>query len=703
MQQSKDIKQPLISKGKKEKEDPEVDADIESNPKKPVKAVEKAKKNAKAAGTTWGDSDTIKDYGIFYTLKFALPLLWRGGCVVKLQLLVTILLTLAAKVLAVIHPIVLKFVIDDMTAGVAAYYLICLYIAVRIAAEGCNLSREISFASISASAEVHIASLVYNHIQNQSLRFHLSRQTGKIIRICSKGSQSFAQILRFALFVIGPLFLEIVLVIVSIGLFFPYWFVILIVICIVAYITDTYFVTEWRAKFFRRQNLKDNAYVQKATDSLLNFETVKYFNAERHEEERYYKALKEYSHENVATTNSMVILNLSQSFLVFVGLLLNLLLAAYMIETDTLRVGDFVLLNTYILQVYTPLNFLGSFWRWIRQAMVDVEQIFEILEVDDTIREIPKPKKAIKADGEIEFRNVSFAYEENTDKMIIDNISFKVEAGQSVAIVGATGAGKSTIMRLLYRFYDVQEGAILVDGQNIAELKIKELRAKIGIVPQDTVLFNETIKYNLAYGGVSDPAFKEMMEDPTRQEELMNRLRDVARKAQILDFIESKPKKFDEVVGERGLKLSGGEKQRVAIARALLKHTPIMLFDEATSALDTATEKEIQGAINNASKNATTLMIAHRLSTVRECDKIIVLKNGVIAEEGSHRELYQKGGEYRGLWDKQTQQEQREEKQKEEEQRRADEREKVLQERASMRKKKSSMNFMHRKHSQTGK
>lgn len=703
MQQSKDIKQPLISKGKKEKEDPEVDADIESNPKKPVEAVEKAKKNAKAAGTTWGDSDTIKDYGIFYTLKFALPLLWRGGCVVKLQLLVTILLTLAAKVLAVIHPIVLKFVIDDMTAGVAAYYLICLYIAVRIAAEGCNLSREISFASISASAEVHIASLVYNHIQNQSLRFHLSRQTGKIIRICSKGSQSFAQILRFALFVIGPLFLEIVLVIVSIGLFFPYWFVILIVICIVAYITDTYFVTEWRAKFFRRQNLKDNAYVQKATDSLLNFETVKYFNAERHEEERYYKALKEYSHENVATTNSMVILNLSQSFLVFVGLLLNLLLAAYMIETDTLRVGDFVLLNTYILQVYTPLNFLGSFWRWIRQAMVDVEQIFEILEVDDTIREIPKPKKAIKADGEIEFRNVSFAYEENTDKMIIDNISFKVEAGQSVAIVGATGAGKSTIMRLLYRFYDVQEGAILVDGQNIAELKIKELRAKIGIVPQDTVLFNETIKYNLAYGGVSDPAFKEMMEDPTRQEELMNRLRDVARKAQILDFIESKPKKFDEVVGERGLKLSGGEKQRVAIARALLKHTPIMLFDEATSALDTATEKEIQGAINNASKNATTLMIAHRLSTVRECDKIIVLKNGVIAEEGSHRELYQKGGEYRGLWDKQTQQEQREEKQKEEEQRRADEREKVLQERASMRKKKSSMNFMHRKHSQTGK
>jgi ATP-binding cassette subfamily B protein len=444
-------------------------------------------------------------------------------------------------------------------------------------------------------------------------------------------------------------------------------------------------------------NLKDNAYVQKATDSLLNFETVKYFNAEDHERDRYMKALQEYKVENVATTNSMVVLNISQSFLLFVGLLLNLLLGAYQIENGTFQVGDFVLLNTYILQVYGPLFFLGSFWRWIKQAMVDVDQIFEILEIEDKIPDPEHPQRLIRGDGEIEFKDVSFAYDKETEKMIIDNISFKVEAGKSVALVGATGAGKSTIMRLLYRFYDVREGQIFVDGQDISKLRITDLRSKIGIVPQDTVLFNDTLKYNLAYGGVSDPGFKEMMEDPSREDEYMNQLIDVAKKAQIYDFIVSRKNGFDELVGERGLKLSGGEKQRVSIARALLKRTPIMLFDEATSALDTATEKEIQGAINNVAKNATTLMIAHRLSTVKSCDTIIVLKNGVVHEQGSHSELYNKGGEYRSLWDKQTQQDERELQAKEDEKRRIEEREKVLQERASMRKKKSSLNFMNKK------
>jgi len=603
------------------------------------------------------------------------------------------MLTLSSKILSVVHPIILKFVIDTMTLGGSAYYLIMLYSIIRLGSEACNLTREASFASISASAEVHIASKVYNHIQNQSLKFHLSRQTGKIIRICSKGSQSFAMILKFTLFVMAPMFLEIGLIIVSIGFIFPYHFFILVIACISVYLVITFYVTEWRAKYFRRMNIKDNAYVQKATDSLLNFETVKYFNAEQHEQERYFKALQEYKTENIATLNSMVILNISQSFLIFVSLSLNLLLGAYMIDEGELRVGDFVLLNTYILQVYGPLFYLGSFWRWVRQAMVDVEQIFEILEVNSAIKEVPNPERAISGDGEVEFRNVSFAYEENTDKMIIDNISFKVEAGKSVALVGTTGAGKSTIMRLLYRFYDIREGAIYVDGQNIANMKITDLRSKIGIVPQDTVLFNDTIKYNLAYGGVNDPAFKQLIEDENRQEELIQRLKVVAQKAQILDFIESKEMGFEEVVGERGLKLSGGEKQRVSIARALLKRTPIMLFDEATSALDTVTEKEIQGAINNAAKHATTIMIAHRLSTVRQCDKIIVLKNGIIAEEGTHQDLYSKGGEYRNLWEKQTQQEDYETKQKEDEERRALEREKVLEERASMRKKRSSMNF----------
>eukprot|EP00344_Euplotes_crassus_P003749 CAMPEP_0197009346 /NCGR_PEP_ID=MMETSP1380-20130617/49761_1 /TAXON_ID=5936 /ORGANISM="Euplotes crassus, Strain CT5" /LENGTH=416 /DNA_ID=CAMNT_0042430535 /DNA_START=576 /DNA_END=1822 /DNA_ORIENTATION=- len=405
-------------------------------------------------------------------------------------------------------------------------------------------------------------------------------------------------------------------------------------------------------------------------------------------------ALQEYKIENVSTTNSMVVLNISQSFFLFLGLLLNLSLAAYMVDTGVFKVGDFVLLNTYILQVYAPLFYLGTFWRWIKQAMIDIEQIFEILEIDDTIKEDPHPQRAIKGDGRIEFKNVSFAYEEDTERMIIDNLSFTVEPGKSVALVGATGAGKSTIMRLLYRFYETREGQILIDGQDIRRLTVYELRQKIGIVPQDTVLFNDTLKYNLAYGGVSDPKFKQLMEDPDREEELLIKLRDVANKAQILDFIRGKEKQFEEVVGERGLKLSGGEKQRVAIARALLKKTPIMLFDEATSALDTVTEKEIQGAINDASKGVTSLMIAHRLSTIKKCDNIIVLKNGVICEQGNHNTLLAKEGEYKTLWDKQTQKEKIEKEEKEDIKRREEERAEILQNRASLRKKKSSMNFI---------
>ena len=690
-----DAKQPLLDKNTKAINDSAGEDDIEQQ-SKPSKKKESTQKRGKTKNQ-WGSDATIKDYGIFYTLRFILPILWKGDWVVKLQVIVTILLTFAAKVFAVIHPVILKLVIDAMSAGEAAYYLIVLYIIVRMCAEICQMSREISFASVSASSEVYIASLVYNHIQSQSLNFHLSRETGKIIRICSKGSQSFAQILRYSVFMIIPLFLEITLVVISCGLIFPFWFLFLIIICVVSYILDTFLVTEWRAKYFRRMNIKDNAYVQKATDSLLNFETVKYFNAERHEGDRYMKALQEYKIENVATTNSMVVLNISQSFFLFIGLLLNLTLGAYMLETGKFKVGDYVLLNTYILQVYAPLFYLGSFWRWIKQAMIDVEQIFEILEVDDKIKEVKFPQRAVKGDGEVEFKDVSFAYDKDTEKMVIEKISFKVEPGKSVALVGATGAGKSTIMRLLYRFYDVREGTILVDGQDISKMSIIELRSKIGIVPQDTVLFNDTLKYNLSYGGVNDPGFKQLMDDPSRNEELMERIKNVASKAQILDFIHGKAKQFEEVVGERGLKLSGGEKQRVSIARALLKSTPIMLFDEATSALDTSTEKEIQSAINAASKGVTTLMIAHRLSTIKQCDNIIVLKNGVICEQGTHFELYEKEGEYRALWDRQTQQDAREMREKEEERKRIDEREKVLEERASMRKKKSSMNFMNKR------
>lgn len=379
-------------------------------------------------------------------------------------------------------------------------------------------------------------------------------------------------------------------------------------------------------------------------------------------------ALQEYKKANIDVTKSLVVLNLSQTTIINIGLLLNLLLANYMIFQGVLLVGDFVMINTYILQVYGPLNFLGTMWRFVRQAMVDVENIFEIMDIDERIQEVPFPEKCFIKEGEIEFKNVCFNYDNDINgKMILDEISFTIPAKKRVAIVGATGSGKSTIMRLLYRFYNLIDGQILIDGQDISKLSLHDLRSNIAIVPQDCCLFNDTIKYNLAYGGVRDPAFSQMIDDPSKQDLLISQIDRAAKKAQIYDFIKTNEKEYDEIVGERGLRLSGGERQRVAIARALLKSSPIMLFDEATSSLDTVTEKEIQSAISEATENSTTLIIAHRLSTIRDCDKIIVLKNGMVIEEGTHDELYEKGGEYKALCDKQIQQEEIELKKKEEE------------------------------------
>lgn len=391
-----------------------------------------------------------------------------------------------AKVLNVCHPIILKFAIDALVAGDQIYYLVILYCVVKFAADLVNNLRETSFAKVSANAEVYIADKVYNHIQNQSLAFHLKRETGKIIRICSRGSQSFSQILRHTIFNIGPLFLELLLVVLIIGFFFPYWFFILVCLSIIAYMVDTFYVTEWRARYFKAMNTADNNYVQKATDSLLNFETVKYFNAEKHEEERYMEALKIYKKENIKATRSLVVLNISQNFVTNLGLLLNLLLANYMIVSGELIIGDFVLLNTYMLQIYAPLNFLGTMWRMIRQSMVDVEQIFELLDTDERIYNVKNPEQSRINQGEIEFKNVSFNYDNEKDgKMILDDVSFSIPSKSKVALVGATGSGKSTIMRLLYRFYNTVEGQIFVDGQDISKMKTSDLRSHIAIVPQD--------------------------------------------------------------------------------------------------------------------------------------------------------------------------------------------------------------------------
>lgn len=628
----------------------------------------------------WAETDS-QPKGIIYTLRFMLPFLWKGGFWIKFQVLITAMLIVGGKVLNVIHPVILKWLIDAFTAGENGYYLVISYVVVRFAADLVNNFREVTFANVAASAEVFIADKVFNHVQNLSLAFHLQRETGKIIRLCSRGSQSFAQILRMAIFQIIPLMIELGMVVVIIFNMFPWYFAVIVFGSIIMYLLVTYVVTEWRAKYFKEMNLKDQAYNQKATDALLNFETVKYFNAEKHEEERYMKALNDYKTSNVATTKSMVVLNLSQNIVVAAGFAANLIVASWQLNKGNISIGSFILINTYLLQVYQPLNFLGTFWRWIRQSMVDVEQIFELIEQEDVIKDEGDEVCQIKQ-GAIEFRDVCFKYSDvSEDPYIIEKLNFTVEAGQSVALVGATGSGKSTIMRLLYRFYSINCGQILIDGQDITNIQIKDLRDNIGIVPQDCVLFNDTIKYNIAYGAVKDEGFKRRLNDESNkaaEREVMKDIVDVSQKARIHGFVKDKPSEYYEKVGERGLKLSGGEKQRVAIARALLKSTPIMCFDEATSALDTQTEKKIQEAINEAAKGRTTLMIAHRLSTIKDCDKIIVLKNGVVHEQGSHDDLLSREGEYYTLWNRQSEKAELEQKEKKMEEEREAEREQLM-------------------------
>lgn len=388
---------------------------------------------------------------------------------------------------------------------------------------------------------------------------------------------------------------------------------------------------------------------------------MKYFNAEEHEEDRFEKALVNYKKKSIKVSLSLVGLNLSQAFIIAVGLALTMCMANYHLDID-LTVGGFILFVQYNQQIFTPLGFLGTLWRFIRQSMVDVEQILNLLKLDEKIPEVANPIPAqISANPKIEFRNVSFTYDEKLppeeQTTVIDNLSFTVEPGTSVGIVGQTGSGKSTIMRLLYRFYDIKQdsGQILIDGQDISQMKLRDLRNHIAIVPQDCVLFNDTILYNIAYGALNDPVITQMIDDPSKADELIEQIVPAAKRSSIHPLIMKTNLGYFARVGERGLKLSGGEKQRVAIARALLKKSPIMLFDEATSALDTETEKQVQEAINQVSAGSTSLIIAHRLSTVKDCDKIIVLKFGVIVESGTHEELLERpNGYYRTLWNKQS-------------------------------------------------
>jgi ATP-binding cassette subfamily B protein len=492
------------------------------------------------------------------------------------------------------------------------------------------------FAKVAMNAVRRLAMLTFEHVHLLSLRFHLERKTGGLTRVLERGRNAIETIVRMVLLQLAPTIVELVLIVAVLLLHFDWRYVAIIAATVICYMLFTWYATEWRINIRRRMNESDSDANAKAIDSLLNYETVKYFSAEQREAQRYNRSMTRYEDASVKAYVSLAVLNAGQAVIFTIGLTGAMALCAYGIERGTNTVGDFVMINAMMIQLYTPLNFMGMVYREVKQAIIDIEIMFSLLARKPEITDKPgAPPLQVRA-GTIRFENVSFAYE--PARPILANLSFDVAAGHTVAIVGPSGAGKSTISRLLFRFYDVTGGRILIDDQDIRDITQTSLRAAIGMVPQDTVLFNDTIRYNIRYGrwDASDADVEE-----------------AARQAQIDGFISGTPKGYETEVGERGLKLSGGEKQRVAIARTILKGPPILLLDEATSALDSHTEKDIQDELDRVAKNRTTLVIAHRLSTIVNADEILVLDHGAIIERGTHRELIARGGLYASMWNRQ--------------------------------------------------
>jgi len=580
------------------------------------------------------------------TLRSLLPYLWpKGRTDLRARVVLALIALAGAKAATVYAPFFYKDAVDalapegaESTAALIAVpvFLVLSYGAARILMVALAQIRDGLFARVGQSAVRAVALRTFQHMHALSLRFHLERRTGGLSRVIERGTKAIDFLLRFTLFNIAPTLIELVLVCGILAWVFDWRFAAVTGVTVSIYIWFTFTVTEWRTRFRRQMNDRDTEANTKAIDSLLNFETVKYFGNEEHEARRFDRSMEGYEAAAVKTATSLSLLNAGQAALFTVGLVAVMLMAGAGVADGTLTVGDFVMVNTFLLQLYQPLNLMGMVYREIRQALIDMETMFDLISIPPEIKDAPDAKPLQVKGGTIRFEGVHFSYD--NERQILKGISFEVPAGKTVALVGPSGAGKSTISRILYRFYDVAEGRVTIDGQNIFGVTQESLRHAIGIVPQDTVLFNDTIRYNIRYGrpGARD-------EEVTRAAEL----------AQIAGFIERLPQGMSSMVGERGLKLSGGEKQRVAIARTILKNPPILMLDEATSALDTETERDIQSALRGISRGRTTLVIAHRLSTVVEADEILVLAEGEITERGTHASLLASGGRYAAMWQNQ--------------------------------------------------
>lgn len=578
------------------------------------------------------------------TIKTLLPYLWpKNAKEMRIRVVIAMICLFLSKVANVYAPIIYKDVIDflspqDPTTAVlyVPAAMITGYGIVRTLSIVFGEIREAVFINVAQRAMRTVAINTFRHLHALSMRFHMNRQTGGLSRVIERGIKGIDFVLSFMLFNIIPTLLEIVMVCAVLWYMFDIWYALITFVTITSYIAFTLISTEWRLKFRREMNTQDTKANTKAIDSLLNYETVKYFGNEMHEADRYDGSLQNYEKAAVKSIQSLSVVNIGQSAIISLGLVIVMFMAANGVVNKTMTIGDFTLVVMYLIQLYIPLNFLGFVYRQIRQSLTDMDDMFSMLDIEKEIVDKENAPDLEVKGGSLEFDEVYFGY--NDDREILKGLSFKVEAGKTVAIVGPSGAGKSTISRLIFRFYDVQKGAVRIDGQDIRDITQNSLRKNIGIVPQDTVLFNDTIKYNIAYGY------------PGASEEEIAR---AARMSSIDGFIEKLSEGYDTMVGERGLKLSGGEKQRVAIARTILKDTPILLFDEATSALDSKTEQDILKSLKEVSKGRTTLVIAHRLSTVVSADEILVIDCGKVIERGTHTELLKKGGIYETMWQRQ--------------------------------------------------